>query len=97
MSNYGEVESDYAIVTTPAPLTAGMTFDPPLDPHQRHAFEVVRYAIAVKVIIVFADQWWNTKLHLAGNATKGGSFSGGLITDEKVRKLWFPPIQPASG
>ena len=85
-----EVIGDYAIVTTPAPLTTSMKFSPKLDQTQWHGLRVMKYLTPVKVILVFKDQWWKDILD-------GQNFKGGITTDLNFQQLWFPPEQPTNG
>lgn len=82
-------EADYAIVTTPAPMTTGIRFDPPLPIDQQDSIRLIRYMNAVKVLVAFNGQWWQD---LAPQTLKG-SFD----TNTHVRHLWIPPAQPDSG
>ena len=84
-----EVIGDYAIVTTPAPLTTSMKFSPKIELTQWHGMQIMKYLTPVKVILVFRDRWWEN--------THTSRFEGGITTDMNFQQLWFPPEQPTNG
>lgn len=50
------IVADAAVVAVPVRLVADLTFDPPLVPEQREAFEVLRMGVASKVAVPLAGE-----------------------------------------
>lgn len=53
-----EVDGDYAVVTTPAPLAADIEFKPPLPARQCEALLKLRYGPATKTLLQFDSHPW---------------------------------------
>ena len=89
-----EIKADYAVVTTPAPITAGIEFEPQIDYHQWLASKMLTYATPVKVFLVFKDRFWNESYVGRVGAPIFQQASNTLYSYDK---LWFPLNQPKDG
>ena len=75
------------VVTSSAPMTAGIVFEPKLDETQWHGIRAMHYSRAVKVGLAFSDSWWKSKefTHIG--------LAGGISTDLNFYEMWIPPTK----
>ena len=67
----GVKEADYVIVTTSAPVSSLISYNPPLGNQKLHALRKVHYDNSVKIVLVFTTAFWE----------QNGTFGGKLISD----------------
>ena len=89
-----EIKADYVVVTTPAPITAGIEFEPQIHYHQWLASKMLTYASPVKVFLVFKNRFWNKSYVGRVGAPIFRQASNSLYSYDK---LWFPLNQPKDG
>ena len=82
-----EVTGDFVVVTSSAPMTAGIVFEPILNETQWHGIRAMHYSRAVKVGLAFSDSWWKSKefTHIG--------LAGGISTDLNFYEMWIPPTK----
>ena len=88
------MKADYVVVTTPAPITAGIEFEPQVDYHQWLASKMITYSNPVKVFLVFKDRFWN-KSYVG--RVESPIYLGVSNTLYSYEKLWFQANQPKDG
>ena len=88
------IKADYVVVTTPAPITAGIEFEPQVDYHQWLASKMITYSNPVKVFLVFKDRFWN-KSYVG--RVESPIYLGVSNTLYSYEKLWFQANQPKDG
>ena len=74
------LKGDFAIVTTTAPATRFIEFDPPLALEKKDALAAIHYDAAAKIFLRCKDRFWEKD-----NITGGKS-----ITDEVNRFIYYP-------
>ncbi|KAL6104981.1 uncharacterized protein ACO6RY_06603 [Pungitius sinensis] len=75
-----DLVADYALVTTSAKAAVFIDFQPPLSADKMEALRSVHYASSTKVILSFAERFWE----------KEGIRGGKSITDRPSRFVFYP-------
>ncbi|TRY75662.1 hypothetical protein TCAL_01274 [Tigriopus californicus] len=82
-------EADYAIITTTAPVTQGITFLPQLSQNKSIALRNANYQPSTKVILVFDTPFWE----MGDKSLKGGQ----TVSDLPLKIVYYPVKESKSG